>query len=116
MNWLARAAREISDTAGKPTVKTAKTAVSSVLTVPHAGVSQRSEDMAADRIPPEGGRTPSADSLTARPTYFRGRPPASPRTGARGSRSRPGPRTRTAAPLAGRHGHRYRFIAPGQGH
>ena len=82
MNWLARAAREISDTAGKPTVKTAKTAVSSVLTVPHAGVSQRSEDMAADRTPPEGGRTPSADSLIARPcatcAHFRATPGKSP--------------------------------------
>jgi hypothetical protein len=82
MNWLERAAREFSETAGKPTVKTAKTAVSSVLAVPHAGVSQISEDMAADRTPPEGGRTPSADSLIARPcatcAHFRATPGKSP--------------------------------------
>lgn len=82
MNWLERAAREISETAGKPTVKTAKTPVSSVLAVPHAGISQKSEGTDADRAPPEGGEPPSADSLTARPcatcAHFRASPGKSP--------------------------------------
>jgi len=79
VNWLERAACEISEMAGKPP---AKTPVSSVLAVPHAGVSQKSEDMDADRTPPEGGKPPSARSLTARPcatcVHFRATPDKDP--------------------------------------
>lgn len=120
MHWLERTAREISETAGKPTVKTA---VSSVLAVPHASVSQRSEDMAADLAPPEGpGQAPfrrfAHRPPLRHPCAFPGDPRLVPRTGtARGSRWRPGPRTRSLRRWLGATGTRHpSLIAPGQGH
>ena len=42
MNWLERARREIPNTPYKGTAKTAETDVSSVMTVPHRGISENS--------------------------------------------------------------------------
>ena len=53
MNWLERAAREISGTAETPAAVTAKTPVSSVLAVTQGGIFQKSGDADADRAPPE---------------------------------------------------------------
>ena len=53
MNWLVRAAREISGTAGTPAAETAKTPVSAVLAVPQTDISKESGAADADRAAPE---------------------------------------------------------------
>ncbi len=120
MNWLERAAREISETIRQLTAETAKTPVSSVLAFPQVGVSQESGARPLiDRFPKETDRISplGCPAAAAPPACISGRPPARPQTGtAPGSRSQPGARTRTAVPMAGRHRSRHtaiRYIHPG---
>ncbi len=82
MNWLERAAREISKTTGQPTAETAKTPVSSVLAVTQERISQESGGAAADRLLSEGdgpnfaARLPSRRCATC--MHFRATPGQTP--------------------------------------
>ena len=54
MKWLERAAREISEKADTPTIKTIETPVSEVLKAPHPGISEKSAGApTAPNLPPE---------------------------------------------------------------
>ena len=110
MNWLERAAREISGTAGTPAAETAKTPVSSVLAVPQTDISKESGAADADRAAPERAKPkfagpPPAPARPCAPACVSGRSLAMPRTDtAGGSRWKPGARTRSAVSMAGRQG------------
>jgi hypothetical protein len=67
MNWLERAAREISGMAGTPADETAKTSLSSVLAVPQMDISKESGAADADRAAPERAKPKFAGPLPARP-------------------------------------------------
>ena len=67
MNWLERAAREISGMAGTPADETAKTSLSSVLAVPQMDISKESGAADADRAAPERSKPKFAGPLPTRP-------------------------------------------------